>query len=251
MAVFELNSTHPYLPKRIAALREATVPGAAPVIARNLAAYPLAPMFGVAAGGAASAPLMVVAIVAGMAAIAIPSFKQYVQQAKTQGTPTLKAPPAPAPAATFGSDVVTGERFAWKLKLPSAKWEIVPSQQARQQNELADRWLTRADLDAHVLVIGENLGGQPLALEQFAKAVLTNAKKMTSRFRVVRESPMGTGRLIEAHTVVNRLQLVQFFGLFIHSGTAYQVHAFAPEASYPKVKDELMAAIASFEPVAD
>jgi hypothetical protein len=79
-SVYELNASHPYLPKRIAALLNSQRPGLVPAVGRNPFAYPLAPFFGVASTGG-SAPLVMVAMVGIMAAIAIPQFETYRNKA--------------------------------------------------------------------------------------------------------------------------------------------------------------------------
>ncbi len=75
-SIYELNSTHPYLPKRIAALVNAKQPGSISIPGRNVFAYPLAPFLGVGGGGAASG-IYVIAIIGIIAAIAIPQFAAY------------------------------------------------------------------------------------------------------------------------------------------------------------------------------
>lgn len=254
MAVYELNATHPYLPKRIAALREWAQPGTAPAVGRNIAAYPLAPMFGAAVGGAASAPLVMVMIIAALAAIAIPSFQRYVARAQALQAPAAGAgatsPEAAGdPRAADAPGTVRGSRFDWTLTLPGPKWELIPDAQARQQNRMADRWITRPDLDAHVMVIAENLGGQALSLDDFAKTVLGNARGHAKQFRVLGDQAIPGGRLIEARSVVDKgFALTQFWGLFLSNGNAYQVYGFAPQSSYDRAKPELVAAIQSFAP---
>jgi Zn-dependent protease with chaperone function len=79
-SVYELNASHPYLPKRIAALLNSQRPGLVPVVGRNVLAYPLAPFFGFASAGG-SAPLVMVAMVGIMAAIATPQFEAYRSKA--------------------------------------------------------------------------------------------------------------------------------------------------------------------------
>jgi Zn-dependent protease with chaperone function len=253
MAVYELNSTHPYLSKRVAALREQAVPGAAPSIGRSIAAYPLAPMFGFASGGAASTAMLVCVV---FAAAAVPGFKSYVEQTKARQaqliaarTPARPVAAAATPAAAAGEEpgVVHGERFDFKLKLPGDKWSIVPSKEAHEQNKLADRWLTRADADAHVLVIGESLSGQNLSLDQLAVLVVRSAKQSAKKFHVLRQTAVGTGRLIEARGVVNGMDLAQLYGVFVAGGNAYQVYAFAPASAPASVKAEMVAAISSFQ----
>jgi Zn-dependent protease with chaperone function len=87
--IFELNASHPFLPKRVAALANYRQPGAIKVPGRSLLAYPVAPLFGlVTPGGAAAGPLIAVAIIGVLAAIAIPQFQQYRARAAQQQTDT-------------------------------------------------------------------------------------------------------------------------------------------------------------------
>ncbi len=76
-AVLELVSSHPYLCKRVGALQELHQPGSVEPVGRNVLAYPLAPIFGLAAagtGGGAAGLLVMVAVIGIVAAIAIPSL---------------------------------------------------------------------------------------------------------------------------------------------------------------------------------
>jgi Zn-dependent protease with chaperone function/type II secretory pathway pseudopilin PulG len=76
-AVLELVSTHPYLCKRVAALQDVHQPGTVMPVRRNLLAYPLAPILGLAAAGPAgggASLLVIVAVIGIVAAIAIPSL---------------------------------------------------------------------------------------------------------------------------------------------------------------------------------
>jgi Zn-dependent protease with chaperone function len=256
MAVYELNSTHPYLPKRIAALREAEQPGAATAVGRNVVAYPLAPLFGMfAGGGAGSAGLFVIAMIGMMASIALPSFERYMALSR-QAAARSSAPVSDSATPTASSDreavtpagVVRGDRFDWTVKLPGPKWELLPTKEARQQNQLADRWLTRRDLDAHVMVVAEHLNGQELALDTYADAVMGNVRKAATKFKIARQSAIPGGRLVEVHSTVNGLDVVQLIGLVIHGGNAYQVFAFSSTSSFDRAKPELLRAIASFTP---
>lgn len=80
--VLELTSSHPFLCKRVAALQALTDPAAAAPVARSAAGWVLAPLLGSLAGGAGSAPLVLVAVVGMLAAIAIPNFVKYQLRAK-------------------------------------------------------------------------------------------------------------------------------------------------------------------------
>ncbi len=79
LSVYELNASHPYLTKRVAALRERLSPGVAPVLGCNPAAYPLAPFLG-AAGGLL--PLVLIALLFGLGAGGFLAAKKYLESAK-------------------------------------------------------------------------------------------------------------------------------------------------------------------------
>ncbi|MBI1948917.1 MAG: M48 family metalloprotease [Deltaproteobacteria bacterium] len=84
MSLIELNSTHPFIAKRVAAIQQLRRPGIAPDGGRNPLSYVLAPFFGFASGGAASIlQLYIIVCVIGMlAAIAIPNFMKFQERAK-------------------------------------------------------------------------------------------------------------------------------------------------------------------------
>jgi Zn-dependent protease with chaperone function len=76
MAVYELNASHPFLSKRVAALRNWKAEGSARSLGRNPFAYPLAPVFGGLTGNPASALGMVLVVVVLAAAVAVPRLKR-------------------------------------------------------------------------------------------------------------------------------------------------------------------------------
>jgi Zn-dependent protease with chaperone function/type II secretory pathway pseudopilin PulG len=80
--VLELTSSHPFLSKRVAALQELRAPGTVAPVGRSVAGAVLAPLLGAFGGGVASAPLVAVAVVGMLAAIAIPNFLRYQLRAK-------------------------------------------------------------------------------------------------------------------------------------------------------------------------
>ncbi|HZZ83869.1 MAG TPA: M48 family metallopeptidase [Anaeromyxobacteraceae bacterium] len=82
MAVFELVSSHPYLCKRVAALRKLGKPQTVAAVPRSAFAWLFAPLLGGFAGGTAGAPLAAVAMIGILAAIAIPNFVRYQERAR-------------------------------------------------------------------------------------------------------------------------------------------------------------------------
>ena len=76
MAIYELVSSHPYLCKRVAELKNLEAPGSVRVASRNPLSYPFAPIFGgLAVGGGAANAMLVIAIIGIMAAIAVPTLQ--------------------------------------------------------------------------------------------------------------------------------------------------------------------------------
>jgi Zn-dependent protease with chaperone function len=93
MAVFELNATHPFLSKRVAALRAAQGLRQTASVPRNVLAYPLAPILGVAGAG----PVVMVALVTyALIFASLPMLKKYLPQTRagTLGA-QMQADPAP------------------------------------------------------------------------------------------------------------------------------------------------------------
>ena len=78
MAVYELNASHPFLSKRVAALREWQQQGSAAPLGRNPWAYPVAPFLGAMTGNPAAAVGMVLVVFALAAAVALPRLKQQL-----------------------------------------------------------------------------------------------------------------------------------------------------------------------------
>jgi len=80
--VLELTSYHPFLCKRVGELQELARPGTVRPVGRSVAGSVLAPFLGALGGGAGAAPLVAVATVGILAAVAIPNFIRYQLRAK-------------------------------------------------------------------------------------------------------------------------------------------------------------------------
>jgi Zn-dependent protease with chaperone function len=78
MAVYELNATHPFLSKRLAALRSWQGAGTVERIGRNPLSYLLAPFLGFASSGPQAAFLILVVFAGIAAALAVPRFRQQL-----------------------------------------------------------------------------------------------------------------------------------------------------------------------------
>jgi Zn-dependent protease with chaperone function/type II secretory pathway pseudopilin PulG len=112
--VLELTSSHPFLSKRVAALQELHAPGTVKPVRRSVAGWILAPAFGALSGGAGAAPMVAVAMIGILAAIAIPNFIRFQLRAKDQAARTELANLFQAQVAAQARD----GKFA-ELQLPA------------------------------------------------------------------------------------------------------------------------------------
>lgn len=80
--VLELSSSHPFLSKRVAALQAVHAPDTVAPVSRSVAGVVLAPVLGALGGGMAGAPMVAVAMIGVLAAVAIPNFIRYQLRAK-------------------------------------------------------------------------------------------------------------------------------------------------------------------------
>jgi Zn-dependent protease with chaperone function/Tfp pilus assembly protein PilE len=101
--VLELTSYHPFLCKRAAALEAVQSPASVKPVRRSVAGWILAPALGAAGGGAGAAPVMMVAMIGVLAAIAVPNFVKYQLRSKDAGA---KA----ALESLYGAELAAHER---------------------------------------------------------------------------------------------------------------------------------------------
>jgi Zn-dependent protease with chaperone function/Tfp pilus assembly protein PilE len=80
--VLELTSFHPFLCKRVGELQNLNAPGTAVPVRRSVAGWIFAPLLGSLGGGAGAAPMVLVATIGILAAIAIPNFIRFQLRAK-------------------------------------------------------------------------------------------------------------------------------------------------------------------------
>lgn len=97
MAIYELNASHPYLSKRVAALRVAKGFATRAAAPRPALAYPLAPVLGIAGGG----PIVVVVLVTYVAIFAsLPKLKKlFLEQQQKAAAAQFEDLGARAPGA--------------------------------------------------------------------------------------------------------------------------------------------------------
>ncbi|MBK9264350.1 MAG: hypothetical protein IPM54_31680 [Polyangiaceae bacterium] len=151
--------------------------------------------------------------------------------------------------------VVTGEESHYQLTTPSDKWRLRTRESAKKDNPLADRWLTRPDVDAHVIVIAEKVAGGMVMPDALTDAVIDNAKKASTQFAIIDRKPLRTrpddGRMLHTQSTVNGLAIESLVGVVGYYEHGFQIVAFAPRTSFASVEAELRSIVESFKPPTD
>lgn len=147
--------------------------------------------------------------------------------------------------------VVTGDVSHYRLRAPSDRWRMRKPEAAKKDNPLADRWISRPDLDAHVLVIAEKAPGMLVLPEALADAVVQNGKTAATAFELVDRKPLRThpenGRMIHTRSTTSGIEIESLTGVVATYERGYQILAFAPKKSFAEAEPELRAFVESFE----
>ena len=147
----------------------------------------------------------------------------------------------PAPAH------LQGEKFGYCLDVPSTRWYLRKPEGARKDNPLADRWLTRPDLDAHVIVIAEEVAPDLVVGQQMLESVVEKDMRATlADFRLEGTEKMGQGNAFHATGRVKGMDLEYYRGVVAHRNQAYQVVAFARPPQFAQNRAELVGLVQSF-----
>jgi hypothetical protein len=146
---------------------------------------------------------------------------------------------------------VTGDASHYRLRAPSDKWHMRKPEAAKKDNALADRWMVRPDVDAHVLVIAEKVPGMLVMPDALTDVVLDNAKRAATAFEVVDRDKLKTlpeeGRLVHTKSTTGGLEIESLTGVVAVYEHGYQIIAFAPRKSYAEVEADLRSIVESFE----
>lgn len=146
---------------------------------------------------------------------------------------------------------LTGTNRPWRITPPDG-WFLRTEAAARKDNALADRWLIRPDLDAHIMVISEHVERvESIDPDALARAVLGNVQASVKGVRIIEQGtllrPAGA-RTIHAVSASDRMEIEYLYGVVASGSDAYQIVTFAPRRSFAEARPELEAAIASFQP---
>jgi hypothetical protein len=149
------------------------------------------------------------------------------------------------------SGTIRGSRFAYCIEVPARGWFLRTEAAARRDNPLSDRWLTRPDLDAHVMVIGEEVASGTVSQERFEDALVGEARSRLADFHMVGRDPLPAGAALHYTGRHQRLNLEYYRGAFARGTHAYQVVAFATPEHFARLHGELSSMLQSFRPECD
>jgi|GEM_PF-3233236 len=151
--------------------------------------------------------------------------------------------------------VVTGEQSHYRLTAPSDKWRLRKRELAKKDNPLADRWLTRPEFDAHVIVIAEKVAGAMVLPDALTDVVIDSAKRGSTELTIVARTRLRTrpeeGRMLHTRSTVNGLAIESLVGVIGYYEHGFQIVAFAPRTSFASVESEMRSIVESFEPPTD
>lgn len=188
----------------------------------------------------ACALFSVYALVALVGLYGLSTGHNLIEQAKYQLGGEIE--PAPAELAGVTSD--------YRLRVPSDRWSLRTSAAAKRDNPLADRWLVRPDLDAHIVVIDEQEPGSYIPADAYADSITDNLRKAASSFTRTSRGPLRQypveGRLLAAKARVDKLDLEYRVATIGGYGRAYQVVGFAPSKTIAAAEADLLAILESF-----
>ncbi len=129
----------------------------------------------------------------------------------------------------------------------TADWYLRDAVAARKDNELSDRWLVRPDLDAHVLIIGEELGGE-VSQPRFERALADDAKARLADFKMFEREALPGGGVLHYSGKAQALSLEYYRATFADGNRAFQVIAFATPEHFAKARTDLSSIVRSFQP---
>ena len=165
---------------------------------------------------------------------------------KTGSNPIAASALAASGSISPSGGTLRGTKAEYCIELPKERWYLRDPAVARKDNELADRWATRPDVDAHVMVIAEEVPGAVIPQDQFESAIEKEARNNLGAFHMIGRDPIATGAALHYSGTAKGMNLEYYRGAFADGSRAYQVVAFATPASFEKIRDEITGIVKSF-----
>ena len=171
---------------------------------------------------------------------------------------SLRLPPAvldalPPDLAPGPAGKVTGALSSYSIEAPSAEWHVRKPEAYRAENPAIDLWLTRPDLDAHVIVVTEETPPDTmLPPDRYKDAVLDGMKSGSTRFEVISQEPwtkhLPDGYRVHVSLTRGEVDLEYEIGIHAQRNRGTQVQAFTSKATFATARADLVKVVESFEP---
>lgn len=147
---------------------------------------------------------------------------------------------------------VRGAKIPYSLTAP-AGWFQRKDDVVKTENASIDRWIVRPELDAHVIVVAEEVPeGVTLPIDKYSEAVLEGARKNSARFAEIRREKWAKYPAfgVRAHVSLTRgdVDLEYEYALYARENRAFQITGFTTKAGYERARADLEAALDSFVP---
>lgn len=146
--------------------------------------------------------------------------------------------------------VVMGKAAPYKLTLPSDKWYLRANKPDAEHASDADRWISRPDVDAHVMVVVEDAQGTLLFPDEYADAAIELLKKENSvslRNRAPLRTHPERGRMLHLLDYSDRVPTEWLVGTVATYGRGFLIYALASRQVFARIEPELRSIIESFE----
>jgi len=145
---------------------------------------------------------------------------------------------------------ITGVAYPYQLRFPGGTWRLRKADMAKKDQPLADRWLLRTDMDAHVVTIVEQVPGKVVFLEPYVDAIVAAGPRETPDFKVIERRPLRSdpdrGRVVHATFSAQGTVYERYYALVTAGERGFQVIATVDQAHFAEASAGLEEIVESF-----
>jgi hypothetical protein len=148
---------------------------------------------------------------------------------------------------TPAAGIVRGAKFDYCLELPPKGWYLRGDDLAHKDNPLSDRWFTRPDSDAHVMIIAEKAQG-PVNQKRLENVLEDDARSRLTDLKLLPREPLPNGAALHYTGTAQNISFEYLRGAFADGDRAFQVIAFSTTQDFAQNRDEMLQMLRSFQP---
>jgi hypothetical protein len=131
---------------------------------------------------------------------------------------------------------ISGDAVSYTIEVPEGDgWYHRETEKRLRDNDMADLWLVRPSVEAHVLVIAEVVEGEGVVLlERLVDVVIDNLKGGAQDVEVIRSRRIPgdpSGQLVEVEATVEGMSLHYWYGIYADGKRAVQVITFTSQTN--------------------